>query len=175
MGFSVETLGLPGWFVLWIPTLLPVTKDHYSSFQSDRNIEEAQLQITGGTEDNSKIILFISQQKHVLWPSLELSQWDSSNDGSQFMFFGSQVMILWRNMANYPKIIPVTLSSLEHWESSNSTFSILTTLARFKKSQRFQHLLRVPVKAERQNSIFHSHICMYEYHNFKFWDKYKYV
>ena len=27
-----------------------------------------------GIEDNSKMIFFISQQKHILWPSLEPSQ-----------------------------------------------------------------------------------------------------
>ena len=33
-----------------------------------------QLQIRGGNEDNSKIFFLISQRKHILRPSLELSQ-----------------------------------------------------------------------------------------------------
>ena len=40
-------------------------------------------------------------------PSLEPSWHDSPNDGSQNRY-------LWRNMANYPQIIPVTPSYQEH-------------------------------------------------------------
>ena len=40
-------------------------------------------------------------------PTLEPSRWDGSNGGSQNMF-------LWRNIANYPLIIPVIPSYLEH-------------------------------------------------------------
>ena len=40
-------------------------------------------------------------------PSLEPSQRDGSNDGSQNLF-------LWRNVANYPSIISVTPSYVEH-------------------------------------------------------------
>ena len=40
-------------------------------------------------------------------PSLEPSQRFGSNDGSQNKF-------LWRNTANYPQIIPLTPSYLEH-------------------------------------------------------------
>ena len=43
----------------------------------------------------------------MLWPSLELSQHNGSNDGTQNMFYG-------KNMDNSPKIIPVTPSYLEH-------------------------------------------------------------
>ena len=53
-----------------------------------------ELQIRGVIEDNSQIILFISQQKHMLRPPLELSQRDDFNDGSQNTF-------LWKNMASY--------------------------------------------------------------------------
>ena len=62
-----------------------------------------------GIEDNSKIIFLISQRKHKVCcdPSLEPSQRDNSNDGSQNMF-------LWKNMDNYPKVILVTPSYLEH-------------------------------------------------------------
>ena len=35
-------------------------------------------------------------------PSLEPSRRDGSNDGSQYMFY-------WKNIDNYPKIIPVSL------------------------------------------------------------------
>ena len=64
----------------------------------------SELQITEGIEDNSKIIFLISQQNICCDPSLELCRGDSSNDGSQNMF-------LWRNVANYPSIIPVPLLS----------------------------------------------------------------
>ena len=57
------------------------------------NTTESWLQIIGGIEDNSKIIFLISQRKCDL--SLESSQRDGSNDGSQNMF-------LWRNIASYP-------------------------------------------------------------------------
>ena len=40
-------------------------------------------------------------------PSLEPSLQDGSDDGSQIMF-------LWRNMVDYPLIIPVIPSYLEH-------------------------------------------------------------
>ena len=46
-------------------------------------------------------------------PSLEPSGQDGSNDGSQNM-------ILWRNIANYPLIIPVTPSYLEHYWATSS-------------------------------------------------------
>ena len=57
---------------------------------------------------NSKIIFLIPQQKPMLWPYLEPSRWDGSNEGSQNMFFC-------RNMDSHPWIIPVTPSYLEHW------------------------------------------------------------
>ena len=41
-------------------------------------------------------------------PSLEPSQRDGSNEESRDMF-------LWINVENYPYIIPVTRSYLEHW------------------------------------------------------------
>ena len=59
-----------------------------------------------GIKDNSKIIFLISQLK-CGDPSLEPSQQDGSNDGSQNLF-------LRKKMDNYPKIIPVTPSYLEH-------------------------------------------------------------
>ena len=53
------------------------------------------------------MIFLISQKKKICCdPSLEPSRRDGSNGGSQNMF-------LWRNMANHPKIIPVTPSYLE--------------------------------------------------------------
>ena len=42
-------------------------------------IETSELHIRGETEDNSKIIFLISQQKHVLWPLIRTV----CNDGSQ--------------------------------------------------------------------------------------------
>ena len=65
----------------------------------------AELQTRGGIEDNSKIIFLISQWIHMLWPLI--------NDGSQNMFF-------WRNVANYPLIISVTPSYLEHCNSKRA-------------------------------------------------------
>ena len=44
------------------------------------------LQIKGGTEANSKIIFLISQLKRMFDPSLEPSQRNGSNDGSQYIF-----------------------------------------------------------------------------------------
>ena len=82
-----------------------------------------ELQIRGSIKDSSKIIfvapalgiawyrdlvILIPQQTHMLWPLLELSQWDGSDDGSQNMF-------VWRSMANYHQIIFVTTIYLEHW------------------------------------------------------------
>ena len=49
----------------------------------------------GGIEDNSKIILLFLNENICCDPSLEPSQGDSSNDGSQNTF-------LCRNLANYP-------------------------------------------------------------------------
>ena len=67
-----------------------------------------ELQIRGGTEDNSKIIFFLFFNKNIHCdPSLEPSLRESSNEGSQCMFF-------WRNMVNYPLSIPITPSYLEH-------------------------------------------------------------
>ena len=75
-----------------------------------RNIDylelQSELQIRGSIEDNLIIFLFLNKNISCD-PSLEPSQRDGSNVGSQNMF-------LWRIIANYPKIIPVTPSYLEH-------------------------------------------------------------
>ena len=47
-----------------------------------------------GIKDNSKIIFLISQCKHVVTPSLEPSQRDGSNDGSQNVFYGEIWLII---------------------------------------------------------------------------------
>ena len=65
-----------------------------------------ELHIRGGIEDNSKI-MFLIKENRCCDPSLEPSWHDGSNDGSQNRF-------LWRKMANYPQIIPVTPSYQEH-------------------------------------------------------------
>ena len=54
-----------------------------------------------GIEDNPKIMYF-STKTYIV------THRDSSN-----YYYGSQNMFLWRNMANYPQIIPVTPSYLE--------------------------------------------------------------
>ena len=57
---------------------------------------------------------------YVMTPSLELSRWDNCNAGSQNT-------VLWKNMDNYPKIIPVTLSYLEFCsETDNDYISVVT-------------------------------------------------
>ena len=70
---------------------------------------DLQIHVRGGSEDtyNSKIIFLFLNENLCCDPSLELSQWDGSTERSQNVF-------VWRNMAHYPKIIPVTLSYLEH-------------------------------------------------------------
>ena len=61
------------------------------------------------TEDGSKILFLISQQKHIYCDHLlKLSRRDGSSEGSQYMF-------LWSSKDIYPKIIPVTPSYLDHW------------------------------------------------------------
>ena len=69
------------------------------------------LQIGGGIWDNSKF--FLSKNKSSCYPSLELSEQDSSNEGSQDMF-------LLRNVGNSPLIITVTPSYpnvLKFWDT----------------------------------------------------------
>ena len=56
---------------------------------------QIELQIRGGIEDNSKIIFSFLNKNICCDPSLEPSQQDGSNEGSQNM-------LLWRNKANYP-------------------------------------------------------------------------
>ena len=75
--------------------------------QQSSDIAKSELLIRGGIDDKSKIIFLISQRKHILNPSLEPSQRDGSNDGSQNTFFYS------KNIYYYSKIIPVTPSYLE--------------------------------------------------------------
>ena len=53
------------------------------------------------TDINSKISFLFLNENICCDPSLEPSQKDNSNDGSQNMF-------LWKLNDNYPKIIPVT-------------------------------------------------------------------
>ena len=59
------------------------------------NVVTPELQIRGGIEDNSKIVFFYFSKKTCCDSSLELSRRDGSNDGSQNM-------VLWRKVANYP-------------------------------------------------------------------------
>ena len=67
----------------------------------------AELQVKGGNEDNSKLIFLYFNKNICCDPSLEPSQRDGSNDGSQHTFKRS-------NMENYPLIISFTPSYLEH-------------------------------------------------------------
>ena len=67
---------------------------------------ESQLQIRRG-EGILHILFFLFLIENICCdPSLEPSQRDGSNEGSQNMF-------LWRNIENYPLVIPVTPSYLE--------------------------------------------------------------
>ena len=68
---------------------------------------ESELQIRGSIDDNSEDNFSYFSTKTSYDPSLEPSQQDGSNGGSQNMF-------LWRSMANYHLIIPITSSYLEH-------------------------------------------------------------
>ena len=52
----------------------------------EADLHVTELQIRGSTEDNSKIIFLISQRHICCDLSLEPSQRDGSNDGSQNMF-----------------------------------------------------------------------------------------
>ena len=72
-----------------------------------RNRELSELQIRGAIYDNSKIIFLFLNENICCDPSLEPSQRDGPNDGSQNVF-------LWRNMASFSIIFPVTSSYLEH-------------------------------------------------------------
>ena len=55
----------------------------------------SEFQIRGGIKDNSRIIFLILNENICCDPLLDTSRRDGSNDGSQNMLF-------WRNMANYP-------------------------------------------------------------------------
>ena len=48
----------------------------------------SKLQIRGAIEDNSKIIFLFLSENICCDPSLEPSQQDGSNDGSQICFYG---------------------------------------------------------------------------------------
>ena len=68
-----------------------------------------KVKIRGGIEDTviqRYFFLFLNENIYCD-PSLGRSRRDGSNDGSQNMYF-------WKNMDNYPKIISVTPSYLEH-------------------------------------------------------------
>ena len=43
---------------------------------------------------------------------------------------GSQNMFLWKNTDNYPKIIPVTPSYLEHWYLFKSLYKLMLGILR---------------------------------------------
>ena len=57
-----------------------------------------ELQLRGGIEDNSKIKFLLLSENICCDPSLEPSQRDVSNDGSQNMFYGE----IWLIIPNYP-------------------------------------------------------------------------
>ena len=61
----------------------------------------------GGMDDNSKIFFLFFNENICCDPSLEFSEQDSFNDGSQNTF-------QWIKMDCYLKIISVTPSYLEH-------------------------------------------------------------
>ena len=54
--------------------------------QSSDTAIKSELQIRGGIKDNSKIIFLLLHENVCCDPSLEPSQRDDSNDGSQNMF-----------------------------------------------------------------------------------------
>ena len=68
-----------------------------------------QLQIREGSEDNSKIIFLISQQKHILNPhQRHLIEMVLMMGHKICCFFFVFFFFHEKNMANYPFIIPVT-------------------------------------------------------------------
>ena len=75
-----------------------------------------KLQIRRSIDNNSKITFLILNENTHCDPSLELSWQDSSNEGSQCMF-------LWSNKKNYPQLIPVTPSYLDHWAHQIKNFT----------------------------------------------------
>ena len=71
----------------------------------------------GATENNSKIIYLISQRKHVMNPHLNCLK------ELLLMMVTKYVFLLWRNVANYPYIIPVSPSSGVLSQILNITYS----------------------------------------------------
>ena len=65
---------------MWTASLTPEKQHLCHAFTGHSELE---LQISGVIEDNSKKFFNISQRKRILWPSLEPSQRDGSNEGSQ--------------------------------------------------------------------------------------------
>ena len=68
----------------------------------------SELQITGGIEDRSNFVFLFLIENVCCDPSLEPSQRDGSNDGSQHTFERS-------SMENYPKTIHITPSNLKRY------------------------------------------------------------
>ena len=68
---------------LWLKTKVFIM---FIAFELPNLDNISELKIIGGIEDNSQKIFLICQQKHMSCPSLEPSQCDGSNDGSQNMF-----------------------------------------------------------------------------------------
>ena len=66
----------------------------------------SELQIRGGTEDNSKLLFFISFLNENLCydPSLERSRQDGSNDGSQICFSG-EIRLIITKLSQLPLLI----------------------------------------------------------------------
>ena len=89
-----------------------------------------ELQIRGGIEDNSKIILFLNENIHCD-PSLEPSRWDGSDGGSQNMFYGDLWLIILK-LSLLPLLIrnTATLFELPVFQNGSKThvFSINSTM-----------------------------------------------
>ena len=74
----------------------------------DRNkYYQSKLQTSWGIKDDSNLIFLLLNTNICCDPSLEPSQREGSNDGSENMF-------LLKNLHNYLLIIPVTPSYLQH-------------------------------------------------------------
>ena len=71
-------------YISWTTEHRNIHQLHLAQFLS--NNRDTELQIGGGIEDNSEIIFLISQKNICCDPSLEPSQRDGSNDGSQHTF-----------------------------------------------------------------------------------------
>ena len=86
-----------------------------------------ELHIRGGIEDNSEIF-FLIFIKHMLWSFIRTISM------RRFSWFITKYVFLWRNMTNYPSIIPVTHSHLADWSSGKFSKNQLISMSSLCKA-----------------------------------------